>query len=98
MVIARVLVLSGLFVIAGCGQSQDRSASGKEVADHLDNAADQSGPAAKQILEGAADEARQHPTMAPVDQPGSFAQDAMQKAGNAEAAQGAAPSSGAGAR
>jgi hypothetical protein len=91
-VIGRIVILSGLFAVAACGQSEDRSTSGKDVADRLESAADQSGPAAKQILESAAEEARQHPTMAPADQPGSFAQDAMQKAGNAEATQGSSAS------
>jgi hypothetical protein len=55
------------------------------VADRLEDAADQSGPAAKKVLKDAADEAREHQTLAPVDEPGSFAQEAMQKAGNAQA-------------
>lgn len=51
----------------------------------MKNAADQSAPKAKEVLENAADEAREHPSLAPVDDPNSFAQEAMKKAGEAEA-------------
>ncbi|RZI76962.1 MAG: hypothetical protein EOP13_00305 [Pseudomonas sp.] len=72
--------------LSACDATEKPAAtSGEVVADRLEKAADQSGPAAKKVLENAADEARAHPSMAPVDQPGSFAQDAMQRAGNAEA-------------
>lgn len=80
------LAIAASLTLSACGQSDQKDATtGAEVADKLDRAADQSGPAAKQVLEGAAAEARKHSSMAPVDEPGSFAQDAMQKAGEAEA-------------
>ena len=56
---------------------------GEEVADALYDAASQSGPAAREVLEDAADIAAQEESLDPVGEPGSFAQDAMQAAGNA---------------
>lgn len=82
------IALAGVLGLSACGQPQSdepTQVSGEEVADKLDKAADQSGPVAREALTEAAQEAREQPSMAPVDQPGSFAQDAMQKAGNAEA-------------
>lgn len=82
------VVISAL-CMSGCDQPPQSQGtervSGNEVADKLEDAADQSGPAAQSVLTEAADKARQYPSMAPVDQPGSYAQDAMQDAGNAEA-------------
>jgi len=74
-----------LFALSACGQAAKKNAvSGAEVGDKLDQAADQSGPAAKEVLQSEAAEARQHPSLAPVDDPSSFAQQAMEKAGKAE--------------
>lgn len=84
-----VPILASLLTLTACSGSgspnAQRSASGEEVADRLEKAADQSAPAARKVLDDAADEARQHATLAPVDQPGSFAQEAMGRAGKAEA-------------
>jgi len=57
--------------------------SGEEVADALDDAASQSVPAARAVLEDAADVAEDQESLDPVGEPGSFAQDAMQAAGDA---------------
>ena len=85
----RIAVASTLLLaVSACGgqnQQAGGSASGEEVGDRLDEAAKQSAPTARRVLENAADEARQRPSMAPVDQPGSYAQEAMSKAGEAEA-------------
>jgi hypothetical protein len=82
-------MLFTLATLTACGSpgsgEHNKPTSGKEVGDRLDKAAAQSAPTAKRVLEDAADEARRHPSMAPVDQPSSFAQDAMAKAGAAEA-------------
>jgi len=85
---------SSVFVIIGtlCAGACDRPrqpqeverVSGDEVADKLEDAALQSGPAARGVLTEAAQMARQYPSLAPVEQPGSYAQKAMQDAGNAE--------------
>jgi hypothetical protein len=82
-------LLASALTLAACGgqePSARASTSGDEVADRLEDAADQSAPKAKQVLENAADEARQHASLAPVEKPGSFAQEAMEKAGKAESA------------
>lgn len=81
-----LLAMAGLTACSETGASQhNATTTGAEVGERLDDAAAQSAPTAKRVLEDAADEARQHPSMAPVDQPSSFAQDAMAKAGAAEA-------------
>jgi|GEM_PF-7125346 ABC-type glycerol-3-phosphate transport system substrate-binding protein len=86
-----VALFAATLALAACGGEKptgqtSTATSGDEVADRLEDAADQSGPRAKQVLENAADEAREHPSLAPVEKPGSFAQEAMEKAGKAEAA------------
>lgn len=87
------IVLAGLLALAACGEERSgegekapgEQVSGEKVADRLEEAADQSGPAAEEVLENAAEAARERESMAPVSEPGSFAQRAMQKAGKAEA-------------
>lgn len=72
------LVLLG--ALAACGH-KDRA------ADRLDNAAEQSTPAAADVLHNQADAIRdQGGVNAPINQEGSAVQQAMQKAGNAQAA------------
>ena len=81
-------LVAATLTLSGCGgqsSQEGEQVSGDQVADKLDQAADQSAPIAKDVLETAAAEARGQESMAPIDQPGSFAQDAMQKAGSAEA-------------
>lgn len=77
--------------VTACNQAAEKNAgSGQEVANKLENAAEQSGPAAKQVLDKVVNHARRQPSMAPVNEPSSFAQETMTKAGNAEASQAAA--------
>lgn len=82
-----IFVSASLALLTACGNesSDQQMVPGQEVADRLDDAADQSAPRAEQVLHDAADQARQVDTMEPVDQPGSYAQRAMEKAGEAEA-------------
>ena len=55
----------------------------EQTADRLEEAADQSGPAAAAVLESAAEDIREGPPPANL---GNAAQQAMQQAGNAQAA------------
>lgn len=72
------LVLIGM--LGACGHND-------KAADRLDNAAEQSTPAAAEVLHNQADQIRdQGGVSAPVNQAGSAVQQAMQKAGNAQAA------------
>lgn len=75
----------GLMACREQPQQTDETVSGDEVAQALEDAATQSGPAAQDVLEDAADQARERDAMQPVDEPGSFAQDAVQRAADAEA-------------
>lgn len=89
-----VLALAVPLLLAACadGNSNNQEGtSGDEVADQLEEAADQSAPTAERVLDEAAEQARDQETMAPAGQPGSFAQDAMEKAGEAEANASPAP-------
>lgn len=79
-------IVFAMLALTACSKTaEDQSTTGAKVADQLEGAAAQSGPAAKEVLETAAAEAREQPSMAPAGEPGSFAQDAMSKAGKAEA-------------
>ncbi|MET1756661.1 hypothetical protein ABVV53_14550 [Novosphingobium sp. RD2P27] len=82
------MFLSLTFALAACGGEQT---SADRVADKLDEAAEQSGPVAAEVIEERADQLRERETAAPVGQPGSYAQDTMRKAG-AAAVQGEVPS------
>lgn len=59
--------------------------SGEVVADKLEEAAENSEAEAAEVLEDAADRAEEMDTLPPVDEPGSFAQEAMKNAGEAVA-------------
>jgi hypothetical protein len=75
--------------LAACGDSksdEQGTVPGEVVADQLDRAAEQSSPAAKEVLEKAADEAAEHDRLAPASEPGSLAQDALEDAGKASQA------------
>ena len=72
-----------LLGLAGCGET----GSG-EVADKLEEAANQSDPAAAAVLENAAQAAEQQGNEASLSEPGSLAQNALQEAGQAQTAQG----------
>ena len=59
--------------------------SADQVADQLDQAADQSDPKAAKVINQRADELRGSGAVAPPGQPGSYAQKTMQEAGAAAA-------------
>jgi hypothetical protein len=82
------VVMACALALSGCkpSDSQQSGTSGRDVANQLDDAADQSGPAARQVLESSAAEVRKYPPMIPVDQASAFTQHTMEKAGQAEAA------------
>ncbi|MBW8910654.1 MAG: hypothetical protein JF564_01870 [Sphingomonas sp.] len=71
-------LLTGLLLLAACGKS-----AGDRTADQLDNAAEQSDPAAAAVLSNAADNLRENDPASPA----ADAQNALQAAGNAQAEQ-----------
>ena len=92
---APALALAAALGLAACGQQSQAENS----AEALENAAEQSTPEAAALLENRADEIRDQNVTAPIDAPGSPVQQALQDAGNAQAAadapQKAPPSQGA---
>jgi hypothetical protein len=68
--------------LAACSGEQSQS---ENTADALENAAEQSTPEAAAVLENEADRIREQNVTAPIDAPGSPAQNALQAAGNAQA-------------
>ncbi|MEW9855361.1 hypothetical protein [Novosphingobium sp. M1R2S20] len=81
--LGRIAVGFGLaLAVTACGE-QD---SADKVADQLDEAAEQSGPRAAEVIEDRADELRERETAAPPGQPGSYAQETMRRAGAAAVA------------
>jgi hypothetical protein len=77
-----------LIALAACSDepADEQRISGDAAGTQLDRAAEQSGPAAANVLKDAADEARGRESVAPLDEPGSLAQEAAEEAGKAEAA------------
>jgi hypothetical protein len=73
--LAMLLVSAGA-LLTGCGGD-----AADDAADRLDNAAAQSGPAAADVLTGAADDLRDDEPA----NPAAEAQNALQRAGNAQA-------------
>jgi hypothetical protein len=74
--------------LGACGSGQQPAAqetTADQVADKLEQAADQSDPEAAAVINKRADELRGAGTVAPPGQPGSYAQDTMQEAGAAAA-------------
>jgi hypothetical protein len=89
---APALALAAALGVAGCGQQSQA----ENTAEALDEAAEQSTPEAAAVLENRADQIRDQNVTAPIDAPGSPAQQAMQEAGNAQVSgQTAPPSQGA---
>ncbi|NNM78181.1 hypothetical protein HJG53_14910 [Sphingomonas sp. ID1715] len=85
------LILAALVSLAACaGRASDQA---EAQADKLDNAAEQSTPEAAEVLEQQADAIRDNGAAGAPGQPGSSVQQAMDKAGEAQAtnAAGAAP-------
>ena len=80
--LAPALALAAALGLAACGgQSQ-----AENTASALEEAAEQSTPEAAAVLENAADEVREQNVTAPIGQPGSPGQKAMEAAGKAQAA------------
>ena len=76
---AVIMTATAMLLLAACGPKS----AGEATADNLHNAADQSDPAAAQVLDNAAD------AVSDVRTPGmanAMANDAMQAAGNAQTA------------
>lgn len=74
-----------LLILAACsGQSSNDSAADAQ-ADNLDNAAKQSTGAAADVLHNEADAIRENGAQGAPGQPGSSTQNAMDKAGQAQA-------------
>jgi|GEM_PF-2987852 hypothetical protein len=73
---------AALLLLCACGGGGQAEAT----AEKLEEAAEQSDPAAAQVLENAAEEIREGNSTAPSGAPGSEAQQAMEAAGNAQAA------------
>jgi hypothetical protein len=74
--------------LGACGSGQQPAAqetSADQVADKLEQAADQSDPKAAEVINQRADELRGSGDVAPPGQPGSYAQKTMQEAGAAAA-------------
>lgn len=86
----RHLALAPLLIFAAAcsGGSSDVS---EAQADKLDNAAEQSTPEAAEVLEQQADAIRANGAEGAMGQPGSTVQDAMAKAGEAQATNAADP-------
>lgn len=79
----RHLALAPLLIVAACSGGTSDQADAQ--ADKLDNAAAQSTPEAAEVLEQQADAIRANGAEGAPGQPGSSVQDAMAKAGEAQA-------------
>ncbi|MFC4254325.1 hypothetical protein GRI97_02735 [Altererythrobacter xixiisoli] len=75
-----VLVAVLAFVLPACSEEKQESVPAEDIAEQLEGAAAQSSPAAREVLEDAATEARQHERLPPADEAGGFAQEALQEA------------------
>jgi predicted NBD/HSP70 family sugar kinase len=76
---AAMMTVTAMLLLAACGPKS----AGEATADNLHNAADQSDPAAAQVLDKAADNISDVRTPAMAN---AMANDAMQAAGNAQTA------------
>jgi hypothetical protein len=86
------MTLSGSLALGACSSEPapaPEQTSADQVADKLEQAADQSDPKAAEVMNKRADELRGSGAVAPPGQPGSYAQDTMQEAGAAAAETGA---------
>jgi hypothetical protein len=84
---ASALALAAAFALAACGGSSEAD----NTAAALEDAASQSTPEAAAVLENAADQIQEQNVTAPISQPGSPGQQAMQAAGQAQAKAAGAP-------
>ena len=80
-----------LLALAACGSKSPNEAQ----ADRLDNAAEQSTPAAAEVLHNAADEIRENGATGAPSEPGSTAQEALKNAAKAQSYETQAPMPGA---
>lgn len=78
------LVLGLALALAACG-GEPEQASPDEVADKLEQAADQSDPKAAEVIDQRAQELRGSASVAPPGEAGSYAQKTMEEAGAAAA-------------
>jgi hypothetical protein len=79
-------LLAGCLMVAACGSTNGQSGQGNDQAAALDNAAQQSDPAAAAELRNQADDIRAGGAEGNLADANSSAQDALQSAGNAAAA------------
>ncbi|TFI56821.1 hypothetical protein E2493_18225 [Sphingomonas parva] len=84
---APILALTAALGLSACGEKTPA----ENTAAALENAAEQSTPEAAAVLENQADQIRDQNVTAPISEPGSPGQQALQEAGNAQAAAQAAP-------
>jgi hypothetical protein len=84
---APAFVLAAAFSLAACGGQTEA----ENTAAALEEAATQSTPEAAAVLENAAERIEEQNITAPISQPGSPGQQAMQAAGQAQAKAAAAP-------
>ena len=80
---APALALAAGLGLVACGGQQTPA---ENTADALENAAEQSTPEAAAVLENQADQIRDSNVTQPIQEPGSAGQQALQDAGNAQAA------------
>ena len=80
---APALALAAGLGLVACGGQQTPA---DNTADALENAAEQSTPEAAAVLENQADQIRDSNVTQPIQEPGSAGQQALQDAGNAQAA------------
>jgi ABC-type glycerol-3-phosphate transport system substrate-binding protein len=83
------LAAASALALAACSGGSDTPA--ENTAEALENAADQLTPGAAAVLENAADAVREQNVTAPLDAPGSPAQQALEKAATVDNPQGAQP-------
>jgi hypothetical protein len=84
---APTFVAAAAFALAACGGQSEAD----NTAAALEEAAGQSTPEAAAVLENAADQIQEQNVTAPISEPGSPGQQAMQAAGQAQAKAEAAP-------
>jgi hypothetical protein len=84
---APAFALAAAFAVAACGGQSEAD----NTAAALEDAASQSTPEAAAVLENAAEQIQEQNVTAPISEPGSPGQQAMQAAGQAQAEAKAAP-------
>ncbi|MDB5684021.1 MAG: hypothetical protein JWM75_1719 [Sphingomonas bacterium] len=78
-----VPALAALLVLGGCGGQQSPA---EQTAENLEAAADQSDPAAAEVLDNAADTVRDQGESGVPNNAAATAQEALEQAGNAQVA------------